>query len=67
MRNFRFYLPVLLIALGCTLKSCPNEQARKEYEKEQSRPKIEIPSLENASTSLEDNIEEQISNHGMHK
>ena len=66
MRNFKFYLPVLLIALGCTLKSCPNEQARKEYE-EQSRPRIEIPSLEDVSTSLEDNIEDQISNHGMHK
>ena len=66
MRNFKFYLPVLLIALGCTLKSCPNEQARKGYE-EQSRPKIEIPSLEDVSTSLEDNIEDQISNHGMHK
>ena len=66
MRNFKFYLPVLLIALGCTLTSCPNAQARKEYE-EQSRPKIEIPSLEDVSTSLEDNIEDQISNHGMHK
>ena len=67
MRNFKFYLPVLLIALGCTLTSCPNEQARKEYEKEQSRPKIEIPSLEDVSTPLEKNIEDQISNHGMHK
>ena len=56
MRNFKLYLSVLFIALGCTLTSCPNAQARKE----KSRPKIEIP-------SLEENIEYQISNHGMHK
>ena len=39
--NMRVYT-ILAIALGCALTTCQNDEARKEYEKKQSVPKIEV-------------------------
>ena len=67
MKNLKIYLPIVLaIALGCTFTTCTNDAARKEYEREQDRPRIEIPSGEDFYTPTED-IEDQIANIGMHK
>ena len=47
MKKLNICWPVVLaIALACTLTTCSNDQARREYEHEQSRPKIEVPSTE---------------------
>ena len=56
---------ILAIALGCALTTCQNDEARKEYEKKQSVPKIEVPSIieiqeDNLDKQIEDNLDKQI-------
>ena len=62
--NMRVYT-ILAIALGCALTTCKNDVARKEYEKKQSVPKIEVPSIieiqeDNLDKQIEDNLDKQI-------
>ncbi len=67
MKKLNICWPVVLaIVLGCTLTTCSNDQARRQYEKEQSRPKIEIPASEEFFTPVE-NFDEQIENIVRHK
>lgn len=57
--NMRVYT-ILAIALGCALTTCQNDEARKEYEKKQSVPKIEVPSIIEIQETKEDNLDKQI-------
>lgn len=67
MKKLNICWPVVLaIALACTLTTCSNDQARREYEHEQSKPKIEVPAAEEFFTPVE-NFDEQVENIIRHK
>lgn len=47
MRKFKIYWPgIVAVTLAVTLVSCHNDKVKKEYEREQSKPKIESIQLE---------------------
>ena len=72
IKNLKFYLTTIFaLFVAITVTNCSNEQARREYEKEQERPKIEIPSGNEDfyTTPIEDSeeINEIIEETGKHR
>ena len=72
IKNLKFYLTTIFALFAAiTVTNCSNEQARREYEKEQERPKIEIPSGNEDfyTTPIEDSeeINEIIEETGKHR
>ena len=72
IKNLKFCLTTIFALFAAiTVTNCSNEQARREYEKEQERPKIEIPSGNEDfyTTPIEDSeeINEIIEETGKHR